>query len=301
MCNFPLRIAHYVLFHEMNIRDEYKKFVVAQNRWWIIAAILLIAGELFFGVAERAIGRYLVWHNSGREKIGRSWEAAESRAQADTRLEQAQQEIRQRSGNLASLENFDQLLQFVQSNQRALLPLSQFAIIYRTVPEVFQPLLIPPETLLEQVSAGRAVNVLSTFQRGDLEIFLLDAEDRSAHQSRISGEQLRMMRNHGRELQIDLTRAEQFSQRIFSAEEFQRAIDELSREERAWLARQLPILTDSENRFASMAVSSETSNSFVEIAFALKAFRCLVYYLPEDWVSEHLWPALNENRFIKFE
>lgn len=281
--------------------QDYKKLVRAQNRWWIIAAVLLVAGELFFGIAERAIGRYLVWQNAGREKVGRSWEAAESRAQADTRLEQAQQEIRQRSGNLASLEDFDQLLQFVQTNQRALLPLSQFSVIYRTVPEVFQPLLIPPQTLLKNVSAGRAVNVLSIFQQPSLEIFLLDAEDRSAHQSRISGEQLSMMSKHGREQQLDLSRTERFAQRISTAEEFYRAIDDLSSDERAWLARQLPILTEPESRFTSMAVSNETTDGFVEIAFAMPAYRCRVYYLPEEWVSEYLWPALNENRFIKFE
>jgi len=274
---------------------DYKKLVAAQNRWWIITAVLLLAGELFFGVAERAIGRYLVWQNAGREKVGRSWEAAGSRAQADTRLEQAQQEIRQRSGNLASLENF------VQTNQRALLPLSQFAAIYRSVPEVFQPLLIPPETLLKNVSAGRAVNVLSTFQRSDLEIFLLDAEDRSAHQSRISSEQLSMMSRHGREQQLDLSRTGRFAQRISSAEEFYRAIDDLSSEERAWLVRQLPMLTEPESRFTSMAISDETADGFAEIAFAVNADRCRIYYLPEDWVSEYLWPSLDENRFIKFE
>jgi hypothetical protein len=285
----------------MNVRDDYKKLVAAQNRWWIIAAVLLLAGELFFGIAERAIGRYLVWQNAGREKIGRSWEAAESRAQADTRLEQAQQEIRQRSGNLASLEDFDQLLQFVQTHQRALLPLSQFAAIYRTVPEVFQPLLIPPETLLKHVSAGRAVNVLSTFQRSDMDIFLLDAEDRSAYESRISNGQLSMMSRHGREQQLDLSRAERFSRRVFSVEEFYRAIDDLPREERARLVRQLPILTEPESRLTSMAISDETTDGFVEIAFGMAAYRCRIYYLPEDWVSEYLWPSLNENRFIKFE
>ncbi len=281
--------------------QDYKRLVRAQNRWWVIAAVLLIGGELFFGIAERAIGRYLVWQNGGREKIGRSWEAAESRVQADTRLEQAQQEIRQRSGNMASLEDFDQLLQFVQTNQRALLPLSQFAPIYRTVPEVFRPLLIPPETLLKNVSAGRAVNVLTVFQHSSLEIFLLDAEDRSAHQSRISSEQLSMMSRHGREQQLDLSRLERFAQRISSAEEFYRAIDGLSSEERDWLVRQLPILTEPESRFTSMAVSNEMTNGFVEIAFAINAFRCRIYYLPEDWISEYLWPSLNENRFIKFE
>lgn len=281
--------------------QNYQRLVRAQNRWWIIAAVLLIGGELFFGVAERAIGRYLVWQNAGRQKIGRSWEAAESRAQAGTRLEQTQQEIRQRSGNLSSLEEFDQLLQFVQSNQRAVLPLSQFAAIYRTVPEIFQPLLVSPEALLKYVGAGRAVSALCAFQKPTLEIFLLDAEDRSVYQSSLSSEQLGMMAQHGREQQLDLARTKRFSQRILSTDEFYRIVDDLPADQRTWLLRQVTILTEPESRFTRLSIADETTAGFVEIAFAITASRCRIYYLPEGWVTEYLLPSLNEDRFIKFE
>jgi len=280
---------------------DYKKFVRGQNLWWMIAAVLLIGGELFFDIAERAIGRYLVWQNAGRQKIGRSWEAVESRAVAGSRLEQTQQEIRQRSGNLASLDDFDQLLQFVQSNQRAVLPLSQFAAIYRTVPEIFQPLLVSPDALLQYVSAGRAVSALCAFQNSTLEIFLLDAEDRSVYQSSLSREHLRMLALHGREQQLDLTRTKRFAARMLTADAFYRLLDELPADQRGWLLRQVKILTEPENRFTRMSISDEVSDGFLEIAFAMNAYRCRIYYLPEPWVNEYLLPSLNEDRFIKFD
>jgi len=88
-----------------DLHIAYRRLLRRQDAVWILAALVVVVAELGFDVIERGIGRYLVWQNSGRQRIGRSWEAAQSRAVAGTRLEQAQQEIRQRLGTQATVEN----------------------------------------------------------------------------------------------------------------------------------------------------------------------------------------------------
>lgn len=283
------------------IRDGYKKLVRRQYRWWLIAALVLFLAELSHGLIEHGIGRFLVWQNAGRQKIGRSWEAVHSRLLAGSLLEKAQQEVRRRTSALESLRDFGQLLEFLRANQQAILPVAQFGTIYRSLPEFFQPLLATPEALLAGVRDGRVARVLCSYRGSALGIFLLDAQDRAVFQARLAAEQLQMMARHGSEQQLRLTSADRFAQRLFSAEEFYRGLERLMPEERAWLLRQLPILTEPESRFARFAVSSEMTNGFVEVAFAVDAYRCRVYFLPEAWLIEVLLPALYENRFYQIE
>lgn len=282
------------------IRGGYKKLVRRQYRGWLIAAVVLFLAELSYGVFERGIGRYLVWQNASRQKIGRSWEAAQSRLLANTRLEAAQQAIRQRTGKLESLTDFEQLLNFVRANQQTLLPLSQFAVIYRALPEIFQPLLVPPDLLLASVRDRRAASALCTFTESTIAIFLLDAQDRAVYQARLANEQLQMITRHGREQQLDVISTERFAERVFPVEVFYRGLERLSPEEQGWLLRQLPILTEPDSRFMRFAVSDHMIDGFVEVAFAIDAYRSRIYYLPEKWVVEFLLPPLYENRFNQF-
>jgi len=266
----------------------------------IVAAVLLLA-ELAFGIIERGIGRYLVWQNVGRQKIGRSWEAAQSRLLASTRVDSAQHEIRQRTGNLAALTDFDLLLQYLRANEQVLVPLSQFVAIYRGVPEIFQPLLVPPEVFLTLVRDRQVSGALCAFGQSTLNVFLVDAQDRAMYQAVLSDEQLQMIAKHGGEQRLDASVAARFASRIFSDEVFYDGLERLPAEQRAWLLRTLPILTEPESRFVRFAVADQMAAGFVEVAFALDAARSRIYYLPEEWLIEYLLPALHENRFEPFE
>lgn len=283
------------------IRDAYRKLVRRQYRGWFFAAAAVLVAELSFDVVERGIGRYLLWHNSDRQKVGRSWEAAQSRLLAGTRLEEAQQAVRQRANALEDLTNLDRLLQFVRLNQQAILPASPFGVVYRSLPEIFQPLLVPPEVLLAAIHDGRLASVLCSFKDSALAISLLDDQDRAFFQTRLGNEQLQMIARHNMEQPLRAMSAERFAQRVFSSDEFYRGLQQLSPQERAWLLRQLPILTEPEKRFTHFAVSDQMSGGFVEVAFAIDTYHSRIFYLPEAWLIEVLLPALYEKHFHLFE
>jgi len=175
------------------------------------------------------------------------------------------------------------------------LPLPQFAKLYRALPDIFQPVVMPPDRLLDAMREPRASSVLCTLRNSDLEIFLMDAQDRSLYQNRLSAEELQMIIGHGREQQLDLNRTPRFARLAFAADDFYRGLQRLSSQEREWLVHQLPILLEPDNRFVRVAVSDESHAGFFEIAFALEARRCRVYFLPDEWVAEYLLPALNED------
>ncbi len=277
--------------------ESYRTLIWRQYRWWIAGLVALCFAELFAGIVEKGLGRYLVWQNPGRQAIGRSWEAAQSRLLADTRVEAAQQEQRRRSGNLASLTDFEQLLNYLRTHQQALLPLSQFADIYRSLPEIFQALWLAPDQLWSYVRERRAKNALCMLKPSSFEIFLMDAQDQAVYQSQLSSDQLEMISRHGREQRMDVNSTSRFAERVFEAEVFHRAVERLPDEPRAWLVRQLPILTEPEDRFLRFAVADHMAGGFVEVAFTIDPYRTRLYFLPDEWFVEFLWPALNESRF----
>ncbi|MFQ5631990.1 MAG: hypothetical protein ACE5I1_24735, partial [bacterium] len=91
------------------------------RRNWFVAilalAVLFVLEWQFFFI-ERAIGRYLVWNNLGREQLGPQWEKANSRLAAGSRLENVAFERREAERKLGNLHTFGQVLDFMADQQQ---------------------------------------------------------------------------------------------------------------------------------------------------------------------------------------
>lgn len=269
-----------------SIRSEYRRFALKPYLWIGAGVLLLLAAEMAFDVVEHALGRYMVWQNAGREKVGRSWKEGENRLLASTQLEQITRDVRERNSAMASITTMSDLLDFLNANGRAVLSPEQFGIIYQSLPEFFRPLVVPPEELIEIHRGQTLANVLAEFSNEHLEILLLARNNQAAFRSELTNEQLAVLANHGKELALDLRTSERFQEHQISYEEFLRILDRKFIDDRTKILRELPVLTDLGVNVTRVAFSRRSTAGFIETAFAFDDFHARIYYLPEQWVSD---------------
>ncbi len=275
-----------------SLRSEYRRFARKPYIWIGAAVLLLLAAEMAFDVVEHALGRYMVWHNPGREKLGRSWKEGENRLVASTQLEQITRETRERNSAMASITSIGELLDFLNANGRAVLPPEQFGIIYQNLPEFFRPLLVPPEDLIAIRREQNLGDVLAERYPDRLETALLDQSQRAVYRSTLSNEQLKMLAEHGQELSVDVREAERFREAQMSYNEFLEILDRKFVDDRTQIMRELPVLTDLSANVVRVAFSKHSTTGFVETAFALDDYRARVYYLPEEWISDFTYRSM---------
>lgn len=269
-----------------SIRSEYRRFLRKPYLWIGAIVLLLLVAEMVFDIVERTLGQYMVWHNPGREKVGRSWKEGENRLIASTQLEQITRDVRERNTAMASITTMHDLLDFLNANGRAVLSPEQFGIIYQNLPEFFRPLLVPPDDLIAIHRQLTLTNVLAERSSERLELALLDHNNQAALRAELSNEQLEILANHGQELALDVRTAERFQEHQLNYSEFLEILDRKFVDDRTKILRELPVLTDLGVSIVRVAFARHSTAGFVETAFVLDDFHARIYYLPEEWTSD---------------
>jgi hypothetical protein len=265
---------------------------VVRRQYLLIGLILglVLIGEMAFDIVERAIGRYLVWQNAGREKIGRSWEQAQQRGTAGVQLESVTRERRRQALALESISNFEELVQYVETNQQTIVPPSQFLQIYHQLPYFLQPLLFNPDSLVADARLQRVANVVVDGNRSRFNVVMLGSGNQTVRRASLSAEQMNLLINYGKERNLNVGSESRFANYFLSAGEFWDLFERLHPLRRRQFIQEVPLLTESAGEITGVGVSNQYANEFVEVAFAVSGIRAYVYYLPEDYVMDLLSP-----------
>jgi hypothetical protein len=268
----------------------YRKTVRRQYFGLGALAALLLGGEIFFDVFEHAVGQYLVWQNSGRQKIGRSWEQEQQRLTAGVSLESVYRERRRQILELESISNFEELVQFVETNQQTVLPTSQFLQIYHLLPYFLQPILFNPDSLVADARTQRVENCVADGNRSRFNLVLLDANNQTIRRSSLNADQMSLLINHGKERNLSVRNETRFADYLYEAIQFWDLFDRLHPLRRRQFIQEVPLLTESAGQIIAVGISNQHTNEFVEVAFAVAENRAYIYYLPEDFVMDLLSP-----------
>ncbi len=271
-----------------SLRSEYRRFASKPYLWIGAVVLLVLIAEMSFDILEHALGRYMVWHNPGREKIGRSWKEGENRLLASTQLEQITRDVRERNSAMASITTFSELYDFVNVNGRAVLSPEQFGVLYQNLPESFRFLIIPAENLIAIHRQQPLSHILAGLSGDQMELALLDENSQAAYRCTLSPEQLTVLAHHGRELALELDKTERFQSALMEYQEFLSALDRKFVDERNQIIRELPVLTDLGVSIQRVAFANRSTAGFVETAFELDDFHARIYYLPEEWVADFI-------------
>jgi len=272
------------------ILAAYQKLV---RRQYLIAGVivgLLLLGEMAFDVVERGIGEYLVWQNSGREKIGRSWEQEQQRGTAGIQLESVTRERRRQVLELESISNFEELVQYAETNQQTILPPSQFLQIYHQLPYFLQPLIFNPDSLVTDARTQRAANVVVDGNRSRFNLVMVDSGNKTVRRASLNNEQMNLLINYGKEKNLNLRSENRFADYFFTASEFWNLFESLHPLRRRQFIQEVPLLTESAGQISAIGISNQNTNEFVEVAAAVSDNSAYIYYLPEDYVMDLLSP-----------
>lgn len=281
------------------ILANYQKRV---RRQYLAAAViigLVLTGEMTFDVVERGIGRYLLWQNAGREKIGRSWEQAQQRGTASAQLETVTRERRRQALELESISSFEELVQYVEANQQAPISPTQFLQIYHQLPYFLQPLFFNPDSLVADARTQRIINTVVDGNRSHLNLVMLDADNRTVRRTSLNAEQMSLLTNYGKERNLNVRSESRFNEYFFEAAAFWNLFESLEPLRRRQFIQNVPLLTEAAGEITAVGISNQYANEFVEVAFAVSEARACIYYLPEDYVMDLLKPD-REKQFAFF-
>ena len=169
------------------IRDEWHRIAFSLLAVAITAGAVVL--EFRVSYVERAIGRYLTWHNADRTEGGKIWETVSLSEEVREQLDDLVQDRRAQVSLDEQVEQMVQLIGMTRERNQVLLSRDRFLEIYNRLPACQSALIIEPLQLLELIGS------LDGWQRtliesvgGDLVFFLVDGSNDVLQERRLAAD-----------------------------------------------------------------------------------------------------------------
>jgi hypothetical protein len=145
--------------------------------------------EFRHSYVERAIGRYLTWHNDSRQVAGQIWESVSLSEEVQQQLDDLVADRRAEVSLDEQVADLVQLIQLVSEREQVLLSRERFLEIYNRMPDYQSALIMEPVELLELIGTLTGwQRTLIEFDGGDLMFFLVDAANTVMREQRLAAE-----------------------------------------------------------------------------------------------------------------
>ena len=155
------------------IGDNWQRLVFSSLVLSVTAAAVGL--EFRTNYVERAIGRYLAWHNSSREVSGQIWETVSRSEDVQQQLDDLVRTRRQQASIEEPVESIGQLIALVFAREKLMMGRDRFLEIYNSLPLYQSTLIIDPLELLDLANRLAAwQRTLIEFMEGDLHFYLVD-------------------------------------------------------------------------------------------------------------------------------
>ncbi len=169
------------------IRDQWYRIAFSVLAVGITAAAVVL--EFRVSYVERAIGRYLTWHNADRQEGGKIWETVSLSEKVREQLDDLVQDRRARVSLDEPVEQIVQLIGMAREREQVLLSRDRFLEIYNRLPAYQSALIIEPLRLLELIGSLEGwQRTLIEFSDGDLLFFLVDGSNNVLQQWRLAAD-----------------------------------------------------------------------------------------------------------------
>ena len=158
-----------------------------------VLAVGITAGavvlEFRIDYVERAIGRYLTWHNTDRQEGGKIWETVSMSEEVQQQLDNLVQDRRSKISLDEQVGNLVQLIKMARDREQVLLGRDRFLEIYNAMPAYQSALIVEPLQLLELIGALAGwQRTLIEFDNGDLMFFLVDGSNEVLQERRLAAD-----------------------------------------------------------------------------------------------------------------
>ena len=276
------------------IRQWLKRLFGLQAIVFSLLVVLIAVSELRFDWIEEAVGAYLATTNDRRPKIGAIWEKGKQATTARQALEQIVTDRQANRRDALGAETFTQLAARIPEGQGTMLSPDHFKKLYLKLPGEIAREITSPFELLSLSSRETWDRTYFENKAGELQIYLLDAENRVLWQMTITPELLRYMDRKNASSATTLSDLPQFRDRIYKADHFFKILADLPADIRKGVLPHPERLLAMPGQLLRVGISDEATSGFIELGFELDTGtqREVVLFQGQEWAVWHIRSTL---------
>lgn len=264
----------------MNIRT------LLVDQWYRIAFTVLAVGittaavvmEFRVNYVERAIGRYLTWHNADRQEAGQIWETVTKSEEVQQQLDDLVQDRRAQVSLDEQVASLAELITMVTEREQVILTRDRFLEIYNQMPVYQSALIVEPVQLLQLTGSLEGwQRVLIESSSGELIIYLVDGNNEVLTERRLAADYVTYYMSGADTRALDAGAATQLGgQEPYPAEVFYSAWAKLPVDQREGIPLSSDNLLSWRYRLQRVAVDLHTLvGDRLEVAFELSGYQGL--------------------------
>ncbi|HUU26711.1 MAG TPA: hypothetical protein VM123_02775 [archaeon] len=240
----------------------------------LLAGLIFCAAvglEFRYNYVEKAIGRYLFWHNASRQESGQIWETVSLSENVQQRLDDLVRNKRQETTLIESITSLDQLVEQVHAREKIVMTRDRFLEMYADLPLYQSSLLIEPVDLIELI--GQLANwqrTLIAFEEGNLSFYLVDGLNNVLKELSLSSEYINFFLSEKETRALGLDAFPWLREKFYPADVFYDAFSLLTPEERGGIPLSALNLISWRYRLQQVAVNHQSLiGERMEIGFEL--------------------------------
>ena len=267
----------------------------------VVVLIICLAGisELRFDWTEQMIGRYLVTTNANRPETGAIWEKGHRAATARQTIDQiiTHKQTIQREAREA--RNFAQIAQALAKGHDVILAASHFRMLYNTLPPERAGELLSPYTLMRIRAQGQWDRTFFEPTEQGWHIYFLNRDNRVLHQLQIDHRQLARIEQDASVPNESLEQLPQFKDRIYTAEVFFSALEQMPEDIRRNIIPWPESLLKAPGRYRRAGISDEVLSGHIEVGLEMEDTQQthVVLFRGRDWAVARLRAVLEGEQF----
>ena len=267
----------------------------------VVTLLICLVGisELRFDWAEQMVGRFLATTNASRPESGSIWEKGHRAASAHQALDQiiTDQQTIQREAR--SAQDFSQIAQTLAKGQDVILAASHFQMLYSALPPERAGELLSPYTLIRMRSQGQWDRTFFEPADQGFNVYFLNRDNRVLHQLQIDNRLLERIEQGESVRSESLDHLPQFSERIYGAEQFFKALEQMPEDLRRNIIPWPENLLKAPGRIRRAGISDEVLSGYIEIGLEIEDNQRsrVVLFQGRDWAVGRLRAHLEGEQF----
>jgi hypothetical protein len=267
----------------------------------VVSLLICLLGisELRFDWAEQMVGRFLVTTNAGRPESGAIWEKGHRTATALQTLDQIITDKQSIQREARETQSFSQIAQTLAKGQDVILAASHFQKLYNALPPERAGELLSPYTLVRMHSQGHWDRTFFEPADQGLSIYFLNRDNRVLHQLQIDTRLLERI-EQGESVQNEsLDHLPQFSERLYTAEHFFTALEQLPEDTRRNIIPWPENLLQAPGRIRRAGISDEVLSGYIEVGLEMEdnQHTRVILFKGRDWAVGRLRSVLEGEQF----
>jgi hypothetical protein len=274
---------------------------VLSLRSLVVVLVLCLVGisELRFDWSEQMIGRFLVTTNANRPESGAIWEKGHRTATARQTLDQIITDKQAIQREAREARSFSQIAQTLAKGRDVILAASHFQTLYNALPPERAGELLSPYTLIRMYSQGQWDRTFFEPADQGLRIYFLNRDNRVLHQLNIDTRRLARIEQGESVHRDSLNHLPQFSERIYPAEFFFTALEQMPEDIRRNIIPWPENLLKAPGRFRRAGISDEVLSGYIEIGLEMEDTQRtrVMLFQGRDWAVARLRAVLEGEQF----